>query len=335
MEPLKGALIGYGNACTQSHAPFFLGNEEEAQIVAVADVSEGRRGIVAHQLPGARVYTAADILIESEELDFVCISTPSALHTDIAGLALDRKMHVLCESPLATDSRQAVELLARAERNKRVVFPCHRYKWTEPAKSIFETIEAGTLGKITGLNVHLCQSGHPKGAPEWNPDWRREHRYGDGGVGMDWGTRVLSLALDWFGEVPSSISAKRGQTEGNNSDTEDNLVIVVGFPAGVATLQVSWAAAGPRGVFLVDGTKGGLTVAEPHWERLGGTEHRTLQTDPLGTGGFAECWSRFNQAIRKDQWAGPEARNAVLSTQLVHQAYRSLQEGGRELPFSQ
>ena len=74
---LRGALIGYGFIGAKGHVPAYL-RRDDVEIVAVADICEGRRALVADQLPRAAVYDSSDALLDAEggRLDFVDIATP-------------------------------------------------------------------------------------------------------------------------------------------------------------------------------------------------------------------------------------------------------------------
>src|SRR4051812_672181 len=120
MPKLRGAIIGYGFISGKGHAPAYL-QREDVEIVAVADIAEGRRQYVSETLPRARIYSDYRALLDAEagKLDFVDVSTPPCDHAAIAHAALDRGLHVLCEKPLTTTLADARSLLEHATRAKR------------------------------------------------------------------------------------------------------------------------------------------------------------------------------------------------------------------------
>src|SRR5580704_5600630 len=120
MAQLKGAVVGYGFISGKGHIAAYLQRARErrdVEIVAVADLCEGRRHQAQEALPGVRIYSDYQALLGSESgLDFVDISTPPCDHAAIAHAALDRGLHVLCEKPLTTSLADAKSLLEHAVR---------------------------------------------------------------------------------------------------------------------------------------------------------------------------------------------------------------------------
>src|SRR4051794_1593055 len=70
-----------------------------AGVVAVADAGEEALEGVAALAPGARRVRGLEALLECG-LDGVVIATPSAMHAEQAGTALERGLAVFCQKPL-------------------------------------------------------------------------------------------------------------------------------------------------------------------------------------------------------------------------------------------
>jgi UDP-N-acetylglucosamine 3-dehydrogenase len=102
--PLRAAVIGLG-AIGRHHCRVY----EElpgVELVAVADV---REAAVAQATAGGRSrgYTNAAALLKCERLDLVSIAVPTSRHHDVAMLAIERRVHVLVEKPIASTIEQA------------------------------------------------------------------------------------------------------------------------------------------------------------------------------------------------------------------------------------
>jgi predicted dehydrogenase len=221
---LRGALIGYGFIQSKGHVPAYLErlkSKQDVEIVAVADVSEARRVIAQQQLPEARIYTDAEILLDEEagSIDFVDIATPPAFHAAIAKSALNKGIHVLCEKPLTNTIEEADEICRLAIKNERVLFPCHNYKHAPVVKTIREIIDSGRIGRVRSLTLNTFRNTHAKGVPEWKTHWRREHRYSGGGIAMDHGSHTFYLTFDWLGTYPTKVTAKMTNLEPDKYDT--------------------------------------------------------------------------------------------------------------------
>ena len=84
MRKLRGAIIGYGFISGKGHAPAYL-KREDVEIVAIADIAEGRRQFASETLPKARIYSDYRALLDAEagNLDFVDVSTPPCDHDPV------------------------------------------------------------------------------------------------------------------------------------------------------------------------------------------------------------------------------------------------------------
>lgn len=73
-----------------------------------------------------RLYTTYEEMVEKEAqredgIDFVSIVTPNYLHYPVAKKFLEEGIHIVCDKPVTTESRQAEEL-HRIAREKGLLF---------------------------------------------------------------------------------------------------------------------------------------------------------------------------------------------------------------------
>ena len=212
-KTLSGAVIGYGFISGKGHIPSYLERAKrlgDVRIVAVADITESRRALAKKYLPEARIYSDYQSLLkaESQNLDFVDISTPPCDHAKIAEAAMDAGLHVLCEKPITPTLAEAKHLIAKAKESKRVFFPCHNYKHAPVVKAIREVIQSGQIGEVRSVALSTYRNTHAKGVTEWNTDWRRDFKYSGGGIAMDHGSHSFYLTFEWLGTYPTAVTAK-------------------------------------------------------------------------------------------------------------------------------
>ncbi len=355
--PLKGAVIGYGFISGKGHIPAYLERAKkqgDIQIVAIADICEGRRNQAQEALPGVRIYSDYQALLAAEagQLDFVDISTPPCDHAAIAHAALDKGLHVLCEKPLTTTLEEAKSLLEHAQRAKRVLFPCHNYKHAPVVRTIREIIESGRIGKVRSLTLNTYRNTHAKGVTEWKTHWRRSKKYSGGGIAMDHGSHTFYLTFDWLGSYPTAVTAKMSNLEPDKYDTEDNFNAVLTFPNGLASAHLTWTAGVRKVIYTVQGERGAITVDDDDlqlavMESTGGpdvaqgavrwnVEKRAIASnwmDASHVSWFNSLVDQFKIAIQNDDFVGKEAKEAYRCIELITQAYRSAEEGCREMPL--
>ncbi|MBR2021652.1 MAG: Gfo/Idh/MocA family oxidoreductase [Clostridia bacterium] len=80
-------------------------------------------------LSAYKLYNDAEELFENERLDFVITALPTYLHEKIAVMALNRKIHVFSEKPMAINLEQAQNMIDKAKENnvKLMIGQCLRF----------------------------------------------------------------------------------------------------------------------------------------------------------------------------------------------------------------
>jgi len=358
VKPLRGAVIGYGFISSKGHIPAYLKraqSQQDVEIIAVADICEARRASAQEALPKARVYSDYRALLRSEagNLDFVDISTPPCDHAEIAHAAFDHGLHVLCEKPLAVSLEEAGALLKHAMKAQRVLFPCHNYKHAPVVTAIGDIIASGKIGTVRSITLNTFRNTHAKGVPEWKTHWRRDRKYSGGGIAMDHGSHSFYLTFDWMGQYPTAVTAKMSNQEASKYDTEDGFSAVLSFPHGTAHTQLSWTAGVRKVIYTVQGACGAITVDDDELQvavmrRTDGpevaqgavtwdVEKRSIAShwmDASHVSWFNSLFDQFKEAIKTGDFVGQEAREAYLCIQIIVAAYRSAEEGCREISFN-
>ena len=335
---LKGAIAGFGFISGKGHHPAYL-QRSDVEIVAIADVCPARLEAARAAAPQARLYPDFRALLAREtQLDFIDVATPPHAHAEIALLALERGVHVLCEKPLTTSMAEARSLVDAARAHRRVVFPAHNYKHAPVVKFAQQVVQSGRIGTVRAVTLNTFRTTHAKGVPEWNTDWRREKKISGGGIAMDHGSHSFYLTFAWLGSLPSAVTAK-ALTLDRNWDTEDNLNCILTFPTGYAHAYLSWTAGVRKVIYTLQGTKGALVIDDDDWELTGGgkIERGIIESDWMDashTRWFSSLFDQFKAAIEQGDFVNHELREAVACMQIIETCYRSNAEGSRELPLS-
>lgn len=349
---LKGALIGYGFIGASGHAAAYR-RRSDVDIVAVVDGCPARLELAASALPRARLFDSVDALFSTgARLDFVDIATPPSDHATIASAAMSRGLHVLCEKPLTTRSADAESLLDQALTSKRVLFPCHNYKFAPVVSAIRGVIASGRIGRVRSVTLDTFRPTHAKGVTEWKPDWRRSRRWSGGGIAMDHGSHSFYLAFDWMNSWPTVLTAKTANQEPDRWDTEDNFSAVLTFPGGrLANVHLTWTAGLRSVVYSVQGERGAIvardddlqvvTAAPGHSSAESGAswnvESRSLSSDWMDashTTWFNSMFDEFVGAIESSEYVGPDALDAHRCIEVISASYASASEECRELPLA-
>ncbi|MFC2167971.1 Gfo/Idh/MocA family protein [Acidobacteriota bacterium] len=94
---------------------------------------------------------------QKDELDFVVIVTPNVSHFLIAKLALENGLHVVCDKPLTTSSRDAEELAGLAVDKDLLFMVTYAYTGYPVVKHAKEMVSHGDLGEIRFVSAEYPQ----------------------------------------------------------------------------------------------------------------------------------------------------------------------------------
>jgi predicted dehydrogenase len=98
------------------------------EVAALAGSSDERARAAADQLRVPAATGDYRTLLDDAAIDAVHNCTPNDLHHEVTAAALEAGKHVLAEKPLAMDSVQTADLVARAERAGTVTGVCFNYR---------------------------------------------------------------------------------------------------------------------------------------------------------------------------------------------------------------
>ena len=197
-------------------------------------------------------------------IDAVAIVTPNHLHMPIACAFLDAGIDVICDKPMTTTLAEALELVQRVRRQKRLFALTHNYSGYPMVRQAREMIAAGELGEIRvvqaeypqdWLTTDLESTGQKQAA------WRSDpNQAGAGGSLGDIGTHAEHLARFISGLELASVSADLSSfVAGRRLD--DNAHVLLRYTNGAkGMLWSSQVAPGNENALRVRiyGTKAGL-----------------------------------------------------------------------------
>lgn len=122
-------------------------------VVALAENSPERAIEKAKDLHIARAYGSAEELIAQSDLDVIHVTSPNYLHYPHAKAALLAGKHVVCEKPLALNSRESSELVKLAAEQKRVTavnFNIRFYPLSHQAQAMMQRGDLGEVNIVQG-----------------------------------------------------------------------------------------------------------------------------------------------------------------------------------------
>jgi len=210
---LRIGLVGHGfMGRMHSLAWQTVGRAVEVPLVPELTALAGRDASAAARAARAWGWQSSSddwrTLVERDDIDVVDITTPGALHAEIALAALAAGKHVLCEKPLANTLAEARAMTAAAdEAAARGVLSMvgFNYRRTPALALARELVAQGRLGEIRHVRALYLQDWIND--PEFPLVWRlRKEDAGSGALG-DLGAHLVDLAYFLTGRRITGLSA--------------------------------------------------------------------------------------------------------------------------------
>ena len=238
----------------------------------------GREASAALGLP--RAYSSLDELAADPDVRAVHLCTPNHLHFEQAGRLLRAGKHVLCEKPLALDSRESAILVNLARETKRVGAVAYNLRYYPLCQEVRARIAAGQIGEPRLVHGSFLQDWLLR-PDDWN--WRLDPKLGGelravSDIGTHWldlvtwatGCKVTEVCADLATVVPVRRKPRgRVETFQKTSGAFDEIPITTDDYASVllrlenevrGVMTVSQVSAGRKARlwFEIDGSESSL-----------------------------------------------------------------------------
>jgi predicted dehydrogenase len=230
-------IIGYGYWGPNLVRNFSLATN--CCVFAVADPQLDRLIKLGKLYPSIKVYTEADELINSKDIDAVIIATPVSTHFELAKKALLNGKHVLLEKPMTTSVIEAEILINLSKEKGLLLMVDHTFLYTGAVARMKDLVNNEELGKIkyldsTRINLGLFQ-------PDINVLW-------------DLAPHDISILNYLIMEKPYSVNAT-GITHTNN-EIENIAYLTINYRSGfIAHFSCSWTSPVKLRNMLIGGDK--------------------------------------------------------------------------------
>jgi predicted dehydrogenase len=173
-------------------------NGELTEVVAIASRDRQRAQDAATQFSIPKAYDSYESLFTDPEIEAVYNPLPNHLHAPLTITALEAGKHVLCEKPIALNTREARQIEAAQARSGKLVAEAFMVRFHPQWQRAREIARSGRLGDVraiqTFFSYHLT-----------DPDnIRNQAEIGGGGL-YDVGCYAVATARYIFGEDPARV----------------------------------------------------------------------------------------------------------------------------------
>ena len=275
---VRYGLVGCG-AIASHHINGIL-QTENAAFAGATDVREGAAQAFCSK-HGGRAFASFEEMLESPDVDAVCILTPSGLHARQAIQAVKAGKHVLVEKPLALTVDEADAVIQAADESGVKVGVVSQYRFMDSYRAVKGALDKGLLGRLVTCDATMKYYRSPDyyAKSAWRGTWAMD----GGGALMNQGIHGVDALISLAGPVKSVYGLAR--TLCHHIEVEDTAVAALEFVSGaIGYIQgtTSVYPGFPRRLSF-SGTKGTITMCESlitEWE-IEGME-RPKELSPTG-----------------------------------------------------
>jgi predicted dehydrogenase len=271
MQKLRIGIIGAGGIATARHIPAFKQLNEVVDVTAVCDVNVEKAKQVQKQFEIPNIYENYVEMLP--QVDAVVICTPNKFHAEMSIAALNAGVHVLCEKPMAMNTRECEEMIKAKETSGKTLWIAYHYRWMKEAQAAKKVIEQGEIGKPLVVRVKALRR---RKVPGWGVFTNKDLQ--GGGCIIDYGCHLLDLSLWLMGnpevkevtgstynllsKTPNQVN-EWGSFNHQTFNVEDHASAYIRFQNGTSLLfETSWSAniTTDEETLSISGEKGGLDV---------------------------------------------------------------------------
>jgi UDP-N-acetyl-2-amino-2-deoxyglucuronate dehydrogenase len=313
----------------------------EAKISVVCDNTE-KAALALAEKAGAAAETDYRRAVERDDVDIVCVCTPSGTHADIAVAAAQAGKHLVVEKPLDI-TLERVDRIIQAARTAGVKLACiFPYRFMRGAALAKRALDQGRLGRLVLADAFIkwYRPQEYYDSSNWKGTWALD----GGGALMNQGIHNIDLLTYLAGPVHGVVA--RTATLAHQMETEDTAVALLTYDNGalgaIEGSTASWP--GSSGRVELHGDRGSIALEDGRivtWKVADASpEEKAEVLGETNLGSGASSISGFSHEMHRRQLAdmvdailhdrapviaGSEGRRSVA---VITAIYESSRRGG-------
>lgn len=249
------ALVGTGGIA-RAHATA-CSLTDQAELVAVCDISQEALGRFTQQFEVNRTFTDLEEMLTQEEIDIAVICTWGVFHAELGiQIAESKRVRaILCEKPFTQTAAEAVALVDAGRKNDILVAEAFKFRHHPMHLRAKEIIDQDGIGELLTVRSTFCTNVPPERLrPELN--WRFNRSKGGGSI-YDLACYNIHQARFVFNEEPTCVFAAQMQGAEVDASAYISLVFSGGRTAQISVGFNAWQSqyvemVGTRGMLRMD-----------------------------------------------------------------------------------
>ena len=257
MSKMRFAILGCGMIASY-HADA-INDIENAILVGAFDLNKESLEKFCNKY-SVKAFSSLNEMLESENVDTVCICLPSGLHCENAVLCAEHKKHIVIEKPIALDNEQCDRIIKSADENGVMATVISQLRYSGSVNAVKEAVDDGKFGKIVLCDISMK---YYRSAEYYSSsNWKGTFKMDGGGALMNQGIHGIDLLQHIMGPVVSVQAYAK--TLLHNIEAEDTLVAALEYKNGaVGTVQATTSVyPGFQRKISVCGTEGSVVLSE-------------------------------------------------------------------------
>lgn len=223
---------------------------EEVLDVEVVACASSRPQEIQWRFPELRVHSTYQDLLNDPAVEAVVICVPTYLHEQYTLEALGKRLHVLCEKPMALNPHAASSMVAAAKNSDRILMAAQVLRFWPQYVRIKELVESGAIGRVQTIAAYRLGKSPPRNT--WFHDPAKS-----GGCLLDLQIHDVDF-VHWLLGTPDHVRTYGIQCV---SGCWDHVFTTLSYPGTIATVEASFLMPDSRpfssGIRVV-GTKGSI-----------------------------------------------------------------------------
>lgn len=238
---------------------------EDAELIGVSDPIEASAKAFSEKY-GVSVYKDYDAMLNDEEIDIVCICTPSGFHADGALKALNHNKHVVLEKPMALTTEDADAIVEASKKSGCLLTVISQLRFNEDIQKVKKMVEEGAFGDLAFCDLYMKYWRDPSYYA--SSTWKGTFKFDGGGALMNQGIHGVDLLHYMAGSA--KVVKGKVKTLFHDIEVEDTATAIMEFENGaLGVIEGSTCAAGgfDRKIEII-GTKGYVILREGDIEKM-------------------------------------------------------------------
>ena len=329
MADLRFAVLGTG-FWARFQIPAWL-ELPGVQLVALYNRTVSKAEQLAAQYHIPRVYGDPEELFKNEQLDFVDIITHEVMHAPLTYMAVEHRVPVICQKPMAPDYETCVQMVETCRR-AGIPFMIHEnFRWQKPLRAAKQALVEGRIGQPYRARIQL---GHGTLEQVENQPFLKELEHW---ALTDMGSHVLDLARFFFGEPQSLYCQIHKSGKWVGAIGEDIATVMLRIGQVICVCELGWV---DNPILFVEGTQGTLTLTSDDVLTLD-TEQGIFRerifypwytwADPRYGAchpSIVDCNAHLLHALQGHQPAETSGEDNLKTMRLVYASYESAERNG-------